>query len=67
MQHMEEELREARKQIESTLRKLRETLATLQAKPSADRLKPQITLAKRRIEAFGIAVDLIDEKMGESR
>jgi hypothetical protein len=65
MQHTEEELREARRQIESTLHKLRETLATLEAKPNADRLKPQITLARRRIAAFSIAVELIDEKLAE--
>lgn len=65
MNHTEEELREARRQIDSTLHKLCETLKTLQAKPNADRLKPQITLAKRRIEAFTIAVELIDEKLGQ--
>lgn len=65
MQHTEEELREARRQIESTLHKLLETLTTLEAKPNADRLKPQITLTKRRIAAFAIAVELIDEKLSE--
>ena len=65
MQYTEEELREARRQIESTLHKVRETLATLEAKPNADRLKPQITLARRRIAAFSIAVELIDERLAE--
>lgn len=63
MERSEEELLEARRQIASTLHKLEETLATLRAKPNANRLKPQITLASRRINAFTIALELIDEKL----
>ena len=66
MQRTEEELREAKRQIESTLHKLRATLATLEAKPNAGRLKPQITLARRRIAAFAIAVEIVDEKLAET-
>ena len=65
MQHSDEELREAKRQIESTLHKMRETLATLGAKPNAERLKSQISLTSRRIGAVAIAVELIDEKLAE--
>ena len=54
-----DELVEARRQVDSTLHKLRETLRTLEAKENATRLKPQITLARRRIAAFEVASDLI--------
>ena len=57
MDFTEEGLREARRQIGSTLHKLRETRKTLQAK--VGRCKPQITLAERRIRAFEIADFLI--------
>ena len=62
MQHTEEQLTEARRQIDSTLHKLRETLKTLEGKENPSRYKSQITLARRRIEAFGIAVDLIEKE-----
>lgn len=54
-----DELVEARRQVDSTLHKLRETLRTLEAKENAARLKPQITLTRRRIAAFEVASDLI--------
>ena len=54
-----EDLAEAKRQIDSTLHKLEETVKTLEAKENAARLRPQITLAKRRIRAFGIAAALI--------
>ena len=54
-----DELVEARRQVDSTLHKLRETLRTLEAKENATRLKPQIPLARRRIAAFEVASDLI--------
>lgn len=63
MQHTEEQLTEARRQIDSTLHKLRETLKTLEGKENPSRYKSQITLARRRIEAFGIAVDLIEKEL----
>lgn len=63
MQHTEEQLTEARRQIDSTLHKLRETLKTLEGKEDPSRYKSQITLARRRIEAFGIAVDLIEKEL----
>lgn len=60
MQYEKEELTEARRQIESTLHKLRETVKTLEAKDQPQRYKSQITLANRRIHAFEIAVELIE-------
>ncbi|WP_404450161.1 hypothetical protein LG307_10195 [Sutcliffiella horikoshii] len=54
---------EAKRQINSTLNKLRETVKTLEAKENPNRYKSQITLAKRRIEAFEISVLLIEEKI----
>ncbi len=49
MEQRREELREAARQIESTLHKLRETLKTLEGKGEPRRYRSQITLAKRRI------------------
>ncbi len=58
-----EDLAEAKRQIDSTLHKLEETVKTLEAKENAARLRPQITLAKRRIRAFGIAATLIEREI----
>lgn len=63
MSYTKEELSEALRQIDSTLHKLRETKKTLEAKGEPARYKSQITLATRRIEAFGIARDLIEREM----
>lgn len=57
----QDDLREAKRQIESTLHKLRETVKTLEGKENPSRYKSQITLAKRRIKAFTIAVTLIEQ------
>ncbi len=59
MAYTKEKLTEASRQIESTLHKLRETLKTLETKENPSRYKSQITLAKRRIEAFTLANSLI--------
>ena len=56
-----EELLEAKRQIDSTLHKLRQTIITLQGKENPARYKSQITLAERRVKAFEIAVDLIEK------
>ena len=58
-----EELLEAKRQIDSTLHKLRETVKTLEGKANPSRYKSQITLAERRIQAFTIAVSLIEREM----
>ena len=59
MEYTKEELLEAKRQIDSTLHKLRETVKTLEAKEDPRRYKSQVTLAKRRIEAFTIAGELV--------
>ncbi|MCI8538122.1 MAG: hypothetical protein HFF18_05595 [Oscillospiraceae bacterium] len=60
-----EDLTEAKRQIDSTLHKLRETVKTLEAKENPARYKSQITLAKRRIQAFELAVRLIEREITE--
>lgn len=63
MRYTDGQLTEAKRQIDSTLHKLRETLKTLEGRENPSRYKSQITLARRRIEAFGIAVDLIGKEL----
>lgn len=63
MRYTDDQLTEAKRQIDSTLHKLRETLKTLEGRENPSRYKSQITLARRRIEAFGIAVDLIEKEL----
>lgn len=63
MRYTDGQLTEAKRQIDSTLHKLRETVKTLEGKENPSRYKSQITLARRRIEAFGIAVDLLEKEL----
>lgn len=63
MTYSEQDLLEAKRQIDSTLHKLHETVRTLEGKENATRCKSQITLAKRRIQAFTIAVQLIEREL----
>ena len=63
MEYSDAELKEAKRQIDSVLRKLRETVRTLASKENHKRVKAQITLAKRRITAFEIANQLIEGKL----
>lgn len=65
MEISKEELAEARRQIGSTLHKLRETVKTLEGKERPERYRSQITLAVRRIRAFEIAEALIVRELGE--
>lgn len=65
MDFSKEELLEAKRQIESTLHKLRETVKTLQAKENPARYRSQLTLAERRIAAFTIASRLIDRALAD--
>ena len=65
MEYTKEELLEAKRQIDSTLHKLRATILTLQGKENPARYKSQITLAQCRVKAFEIAVGLIEEKLEE--
>ena len=59
MERSNEELLEAKRQIESLLHKLRKTIVTLEAKDN-QKLRSQITLAKRRVNALEIGLELID-------
>lgn len=63
MKYTEEELVEAKRQIDSITHKLRETIKTLEAKENPQRYKSQITLAKRRVKAFEIANGLIEDEL----
>ena len=62
MEYTSDELREAKRQIDSILRKLNGTIGTLESREKPERLKSQITLARRRAKALEIANQLIDEK-----
>ncbi|MFB5662988.1 hypothetical protein [Alteribacillus sp. HJP-4] len=59
------DLVEAKRQIDSTLNKLRETVKSFEAKENPNRYKSQITLAKRRIDAFEISVFLIEREIND--
>ncbi len=50
MEFSKEDLKEAKRQIDSTLHKLRETIKTLESKENAERYKSQITLANRELQ-----------------
>ncbi|USF28153.1 hypothetical protein N510_003112 [Firmicutes bacterium ASF500] len=63
MEYSKDDLMEAKRQIDSTLHKLRETVKTLSAKENPDRYKSQLTLAQRRIKAFELANCLIEREM----
>ncbi|WP_137789165.1 hypothetical protein [Bacillus sp. E(2018)] len=54
---------EAKRQLDSTIHKLKETVKTLEAKENPNRYKSQITLAQRRIEAFELSVYLIEREI----
>ena len=63
MEFSKDDLKEAKRQIDSTLHKLRETIKTFESKKNAERYKSQITLAKRRVKAFEIANWLIENEL----
>ena len=58
-----DDLKEAKRQIDSTLHKLGEAVKTFEAKENSERYTSQITLTKRRINAFEIANSLIEEEL----
>lgn len=64
MTYTKDDLMEAKRQIDSTVRKLEQVIKTLESKENVSRYKSQITLAKRRVKAFEIAVCLIDREIG---
>ena len=57
-----EELTEAKRQVDSILHKLRETVHTLEVKENPQRYRSQVTLARRRIAALEIASALIERE-----
>jgi len=59
----QEDLTEAKRQIDSTLHKLREAIQTLEGKENASRYRSQLTLAKNRVKAFEIANHLIEQQL----
>ncbi len=63
MEFLEDDLKEAKRQIDSTLHKLKQTIITFEAKENSNRYKSQITLAKRRVKAFEIANSLIENEL----
>lgn len=65
MNYTVNELTEAKRQIDSLLHKLRETIKTLESKENSERYKSQITLAKRRVEALDIANVLIIRELSD--
>lgn len=65
MDYTIEDLTEARRQISSTIHKLNGVVETLESKPDPTRYKPQLTLAKRRVAAFTLALELVEEKIKE--
>lgn len=66
MEFQKDDLIEAKRQIDSTLHKLKETINTLEAKENTERYKSQITLAKRRVKAFEIANCLIESELAKN-
>ena len=66
MDFSKDELNEAKRQIDSTLHKLRETIKTFEAKENPERYKSQITLAKRRVKAFEIANWFIENEINKN-
>ena len=63
MDYTKEELAEARRQIDSTVHKLKEVIKTFEAKEDQGRYKSQITLAKRRVAAFTLAGELVEREL----
>lgn len=67
MEYSKDDLIEAKRQIDSTLHKLKETVKTLELKENVSRLKSQITLAKRRIKAFEIANYFLENEIKKDK
>lgn len=66
MEYTKADLMEAKRQIDSTLHKLQETIKSFASKENSERYKSQVTLAKRRVKAFEIANHFIENEI-ESR
>ena len=65
MNYSKDELAEAGRQIDSVLHKLSAVLQSLEGKAGPSRYKSQITLTRRRIRAFEIALSLIGRELDE--
>ena len=63
MDHSKEDLTEALRQIDSTIRKLNAVIRSLEAKDDPRRFRSQLTLAERRIKAFSLASELIAREL----
>ena len=63
MEITQERLLEAKRQITSIQHTLGETRKTLEAKEEPRRYRSQITLIKRRLDAFELALQLIDREL----
>ena len=63
MEYTKADLLETKRQIDSTLHKLEETIKTLEAKEQPQRYRSQITLAKNRVKAFTLANWLIEREL----
>ena len=63
MEFSRDDFVEAKRQIDSTLHKLKETIKTFESKENAERYKSQITLAKRRVKSFEIANWFIESEL----
>lgn len=63
----QDDLAEMKRQIDSTLHKLRETVTTFESKENVNRYKSQITLAKRRINVFETANYLIGQELSKTK
>ncbi len=63
MNYSRDDLVEAKRQIDSILHKLKETIKTFESKENPERYKSQITLANRRIKAFEIANWFIESEL----
>lgn len=65
--YTQDDLLEAKRQIESTLHKLQKTKMTLESKENSERYTSQITLASRRIDAFGLALHLVERELDHTQ
>ena len=65
MEWSQSELAEALRQLDSLLRKLRGTVQTLEGREAPERYRSQLTLARRRIRALEIAVQLIRQELDQ--
>lgn len=66
MDYTSEELTEAKRQIDSIVHTLHAAVQSLERKEHPERLKAQITLARRRIAALELSQSLIQQELEKS-